>query len=66
MEKQQTQEKIKEILTTILKESGAEKDLSIEVTELEDLFHVDIQSPDDNLLIGYHDFTLNALQHITN
>jgi len=66
MEKQQTQEKIKEILTTILKESGTERDLSIEVTELEDLFHVDIQSPDDNLLIGYHGFTLNALQHVTN
>jgi len=57
------EETLKEITENVL--TRLEADFSgIEVTEEENTYHINIQSEDASLLIGYHGDNIQALQHI--
>lgn len=68
MDRNQIEQKIKEILETIF----TQIDVSAEITFPEERnttdtrFYVEIDTPDTNLIIGYHGETLNSLQHLLN
>jgi spoIIIJ-associated protein len=68
MDRNQTEQKIKEILNTIFRELSVEAELKFpeERNKTDERFYVEIETPDTNLIIGYHGETLNSLQHLLN
>lgn len=68
MDRTQTEQKIKEILETIFVqlEVSAEIKFPEERNQTNERFYVEIETPDTNLIIGYHGETLNSLQHLLN
>jgi spoIIIJ-associated protein len=68
MDRNQIEQKIKEILETIFTQLEVSAELKFPEDRNKDdtRFYVEVETPDTNLIIGYHGETLNALQHLLN